>query len=185
MRSKGTLGKLKIASDIVWEMKDKYKDINVFDKNTFVIHLRLGDILVGEYLDNSHYIRKKYTIYTNQYSKSYCNIEKIINELKLLNSNINIIIVTCIHYGKLLGSPIINREIQKIIKGLSYKKLDELVDTIHFNFPNKFKISLQSRNPDEDFFTMCLANKLILSGKSSYGAAAIRLNKILKSTRIL
>jgi hypothetical protein len=133
----------------------KYSDLP--DRDTLVIHLRLGDVCGDNY---KHAFNKWNDI---------AYIGKHINDSK----KTKIVIVAGCHLGIWRS-----RELDSISIERSKNFLDSFIRMI----PEKFEVSVKSsRDIDEDFIYMCCAHELLLSGCSGYGKLALHINGKLKA----
>ena len=140
---------------------------NVYPKppqDTLVVHLRLGDVfnISGTEFQQDSLLP----------SKSYL--------LKMINNTTkkNVIIVTAFHHGQYL------RVAERHNIDTSNNKSIEFLDELLKNVDNKLNVSVQSSaNIDDDFIFLCLAEELVISGWSTFGITAKKINSVLKTNQ--
>lgn len=145
-----------IATKIIKEMMEKGNYEKPTDDEV-VVHLRLGDVL----LDRNKHIKNIYILHKN----------KIIREILKHKKN-KITLVTASHTarGALDSSEICNErsalELKNIISELEKHNLS-------------VKVRSSGSDVDLDFFYLCHAKNLVLTGRSGFGELAKILNKKL------
>ena len=169
----------------------KQKHFDIPDKDTLVVHLRLGDIFNFPLSSNQQIdlFSSKRTIHMKQKfeeniikSRLY-NVNDVIEQIKKSKKS-KLTIVTAFHHQLYNRSNILGK-LQKTNNSNinSIKLLNEIISKI----PDYFDISIRSsENIDDDFIYLCKADELILSStKSSFGLYADKIRTIYQTGKLL
>jgi hypothetical protein len=154
-----------LAADIILKLSKKNTIIPKLDKNTLVIHMRLGDV-----------INLFLTKYADQVVGKVPNLKKILYEIqeiqKQSKSITKILIITAFHFGK---HPFKHGETEDSTAFLKY-----FISRI----PSRFRVEIKSStDPDIDLMYLSFAQHLILSCDSGFGILAKDINMCLKTRR--
>ena len=121
---------------------------NVPDKNDLIVHLRLGDVI--SFRDNK-----------------YINYNELIKNISK-SSKKSVVIVTAMHFPS-------NIKNVGDLRARSLSLLNKLQDDIT---KLSKSVSIRSSNDiDSDFVFLCFSEELLLSGISSFGEVARKINK--------
>jgi molybdopterin-guanine dinucleotide biosynthesis protein len=150
------LRQFKIAKDIILEMAkdgEKYKKPS---SEEVVVHVRMGDVFLSEALKSKYFLSNL----------------PVIMEIILGFKKKNITIVSASKTSRT------SQEQSKIANEKSVKELDIFIRMLEEKgLVVKIK---SSKDVDEDFFYLCFAKNLVLTGCSGFGEIAKTLNKMVK-----
>jgi hypothetical protein len=139
----------------------KEKDYDLPQQNDIVIHLRLGDVF--DLPSDEKYLTEKIP-----------RLEPILKIIKNNKHNNRIVFVTAYSFGpgKFSEGDRVKNGIEK-----SSQFMSKIIDNIPPNMPHLIK---SSESVDEDFIYLVNAKRLIITSKSGFSVAALKINKMFR-----